>query len=222
MARQQLIWQSVEDGIQFRLEQKKLFGISFIPVDNWLDTIAPDQLFAIGSLLRLLDENEEAGQLAKKNEDWLWVDNSVIAALPEATAHVLNLPSPTPLILCLQSRGNISQRDFSITAQWLESTSVPAMRVMVEGCMLKHRGHCYRIPDPLFSVWHGVTRFNETAGADDGSRFAHLAQLRDFLPNTESEGITSDPYLRNIKIVHAAAFSLHLHTDQSGFQVDPI
>lgn len=222
MARQQFIWQSVEDGIQFRLEQKKLFGTGFIPVDQWIDTISPNKLFAIGSLLRLLNEGEESGPLARKNDDWLWVDNSVIAALPEATAHVLNLPNPTPLVLCLQSRGNIAQRDFSITAQWLESSSVPAMRVMVKGCILKHRENYYRIPDPLFSIWHGVSRFNQTVGVEDSSRFAHLAQLRDLLPNNESEGITSDPYLRNIKIVHAAAFSLHLHTDQSGFQVDPI
>ena len=222
MAHQKFVWKNVEDGIQFSLEQKKLLGVQFIPVDQWLDVIAPKQLFAVGNLLRLLDEEDEAGQLARKDGECLWVSNSVIAALPDATAHTLNLPGPTPLILGLQSRGNLAQSEFSITAQWLEGTSVPAARVRLEGCMLKHGGKTYRIPEPLFSIWYGVANFNETAGADDATRFAHLACLRELIPDAEKEGIVTDRYLRNTKIVHAAAFSLHLHTGQNGFQVDPI
>ncbi|MDD2466026.1 MAG: SNF2-related protein [Desulfobulbus sp.] len=222
MARQQFLWKNVEDGIQFRLEQKKLLGAHTIPVDQWLESVNPKQLFSVGNLLRLIDEDDKADQLARMDGECLWVSNSVIAALPDAAAQALNLPGPTPLILGLQSRGNIAQRDFSITAQWLESTSVPALRVRPEGCMLKHGGHNYRIPEPLFSIWYGVAHFNETAGADDSIRFARLACLRELLPNDEKEGVAADPYLRNTKIVHAAAFSLHLHTGQNGFQVDPI
>ena len=222
MARHQFIWENAGDGIQLRLEQKKVFGTRTTPVDKWVDAVEPNQVFAVGNLLRLLDEQDDSAPLVRMDGERLWVRNSVIAALPDAHAKALSLPGPTPLILGLQSRGNLTQRDFSVAAQWLQSTTVPVLRATVEGCMLKHGGHTYRIPEPLFSVWHGVARFNETAGADDTTRFAHLACLRELLPEGEKEGVTADPYLRNTKIVHAAAFSLRLHTGIDGFQVAPI
>ncbi|WP_130473002.1 hypothetical protein, partial [Candidatus Magnetaquicoccus inordinatus] len=174
-------WKNVGDGIVLRLEQKKILGTRIIQVAQWISTIESNRLFAVGNLLRLLDEADQTCLQAKQMDDGLWVKNSVIAGLPDANAHALNLPNSTPLVIGLQSRGNISQRDFSISAQWLVGTSVPAWRANVEGCILKYGSQVYRIPEPLFSIWHGVVHFNEAAGEDDSTRFAHLATLRELI-----------------------------------------
>ncbi|MEO5334535.1 MAG: SNF2-related protein [Magnetococcus sp. YQC-5] len=222
MTKFQFVWESLTDGMALRLEQKKVLGVKVIPVDQWISTIEPNRLFAVGNLLRLLDEEDQTCLLAKQMDDRLWVKHSVISGLSDANAHALNLPDSTSLVIGLQSRGNISQRDFSITAQWLEGTSVPARRTNVEGCILKHGGQAYRIPEPLFSIWHGVIQFNEAAGEDDRTRFAHLAALRELIPDRNDTGVDTDAYIRNTRIVHAAAFSLRLHTGLDGFQVDPV
>ena len=218
----QFVWKNVGDGIALRLEQKKILGTRIIPVDQWISTIESNRLFAVGNLLRLLDEEDQTCLLAKQMDDRLWVKHSVIAGLPDANAHALNLPDSTSLVIGLQSRGNISQQDFSITSQWLEGTSVPARRATVEGCILKYGGQVYRIPEPLFSIWHGVIHFNEAAGRNDSTRFAHLATLRELIPDRNDAGVDPDSYIRNTKIMHAAAFSLRLHTGLDGFQVDPV
>ncbi len=218
----QFAWENVGDGMTLRLEQKKILGTRIIPIDQWIDTIEPKRLFAVGNLLRLLDEEDHTSPLAKQRDDRLWVKHSVIAGLPDANAQALNLPNTTSLMIGLQSRGNISQRDFSITAQWLESTSVPAWRATVAGCLLTYGGQVYRIPEPLFSIWHGVEHFNATTAEDDSTRFAHLASLRELIPDQNDAKVDTDTYIRNLKIIHAAAFSLRLRTDLDGFQVDPI
>ncbi|MBF0213588.1 MAG: restriction endonuclease [Magnetococcales bacterium] len=222
MAKIRFTWEQVDHGIALRLEQKKILGTRIIPVDEWINTIEPNRLFAVGHLLRLLEEEEQTPLLAKKLDDRLWLRHSVVAGLPDAKAQALNLPDSTSLTIGLQSRGNISQPHFSITAQWLESNSIPAWRTTVEGCILKYNGQVYRIPEPLFSIWHGVAQFNEAAGGEDSTRFAHLATLRELIPDRDDSGVNADAYIRNTRIVHAAAFSLHLHTGLDGFQVDPV
>lgn len=222
MARHHFAWEKAEGGILLRLTKKKILGTHLVPVDEWTDAVEPRQVFAVGSLFKMLDEDDAEGPLVRYQDEGLWVRDSVVAAMPGTNVHALNLPSPTSLILGLQSRGNLAQRDFTVTAQWLESTAVPAWRAVADGCMLKHSGQTYRIPEPLFSIWHGVRRFNETAGEDDSVRFAHLACLRELIPDGDCEQVSTDPYIRNTKIVHAAAFSLRLHTGKDGFQVDPV
>uniref|UniRef100_UPI00187D3E2A SNF2-related protein n=1 Tax=Candidatus Magnetaquicoccus inordinatus TaxID=2496818 RepID=UPI00187D3E2A len=64
--------------------------------------------------------------------------------------------------------------------------------------------------------------FNEAAGEDDSTRFAHLATLRELISDCNDAGVDTDAYIRNTKIVHAAAFSLRLHTGFDGFQIDPV
>ena len=81
MARHQFIWENAGDGIQLRLEQKKVFGTRTTPVDKWVDAVEPNQVFAVGNLLRLLDEQDDSAPLVRMDGERLWVRNSVIAAL---------------------------------------------------------------------------------------------------------------------------------------------
>lgn len=221
MARLRFSWDNVGDGLLFKLSERRLLGTRSIAVEDWVNAIEPDRLFAVGHLLGLAEQVDQQPPV-RVDGDRLWVANEVVAALTNSHALALELPSPAPLMLGLQSRGNIAQPTFEVSARWLETGAVPASGASVEGCLLRYRGQTYRIPEPLYSIWWGVARFRETDATADGERFRHLAALKDVIPDSPGSSVETDPYIRNTKVVHAAAFSLRLQTGARGFQVEPV
>jgi SNF2 family DNA or RNA helicase/HJR/Mrr/RecB family endonuclease len=88
------------------------------------------------------------------------------------------------------------------------------------GSILQCAGQEYRLPQVLFQTVEVVEALNALDPADEAGRFKLLAELPAHSPWQESI-VRKDGYLENLRMCHAAAFSLKFRTDEAGFNVDP-
>lgn len=90
------------------------------------------------------------------------------------------------------------------------------------GAILTIAGQDYRVPEPLFSIVEAADVFRATDTQDDGPRLAAFARLRELFTDDAKDKLTLDPYMRDLRVLHATAFSLSLKTDGRSFQFDPV
>ncbi|MBF0627989.1 MAG: restriction endonuclease [Magnetococcales bacterium] len=198
-----------------------------IPFREWSDKAPPSSTSAMGMVSRILREHSgEEDPPLTIIEDGLGVSLShrFVANLVEHQAIGLGLPPSTSLLLNVQNKGDIAQPTFEVTYRWMESSSATAFGVSVAGSILTHRRIPARIPQPLYSLIEAIDGYNSADIANDEVRFRHLSALQEIISERAANrpDVQVDAYIRNTIIVVASSFSLSLHADRKGFQLDPV
>ncbi|MEO5333357.1 MAG: SNF2-related protein [Magnetococcus sp. YQC-5] len=211
------------DGILFQLMAKRLLGQRKIPFAQWSNEAPARSMAAIGTVTRWLTEQEGNPEASVRLQDdkTLFLSHSNVAGLSEYQAMGLGLPPSTLFILCVQSKGDIAQKEFEISCQWTESHSVKTPGVEIQGSIMRHKKMYSRIPEPLYSIHAAIVAFRACDTTDDETRFKHLAALKEILPE-QRQGLDVDPYIKNTIITVASAFSLKFSTGKEGFDLDPV
>lgn len=195
-------------------------GLS-LPTSEWMQR-RPDAAAALGGLFAKAEETPEPGKhpavLVLEND--LVLSPRCIAELDAASALSLGLPAPTPLALDLKPVGRIDEDDFRIAVRWVKPGGQPCL-VSINGAIITCDGSQRRIPEPLWSILGIATSL--TAPVDKAERFRLLALLRRHWPEDGAASVTSEPYLRDMRVHYASSLSLTLRTltpDRTDF--DPV
>ena len=197
-----------EDGETLHLALAQ--GGVVVPTAEWANR-RPDAATALGCLFAKAEDTLEAGQ----QPSVLVLDNEIvlsprcIAEFDAATALLLTVPPATPLALDLKPVGRIDEDDFRLDVRWVKPGGQPC-RVSINGAIISCEGSQRRIPEPLWSILN-VAR-SLTVPVDKAERFRLLALLRRHWPEDASSGITSEPYLRDMRVHYASSLSLTLRT----------
>lgn len=205
------------DGVRLELLERRLLrGDRALPLEDW-SAARPE---ATAAIARVLSAAANDGDAARDGAS-VRLFHVLVADLDELEATALGLPPPVPLTLRLSPQGRLDQDGFMVRAHWIEAGDrvVRAMRI---GSMLELAGTRYRIPRPLFAVLEAVDALCDAKPTDEAARFKALAALYDVLPEAKEHFLQLHGYLRTIRVVHAAAFSLRLKTDHGGFDFDPV
>lgn len=206
------------NGIRLELlERRVLRGDRVVPPADW----SRARPLAMAAIARVLSAAEAEDGSAVPDGGGIRLAHRLVADLSEAQAAALGLPPAVPLTLRLSPRGRIDQAGFAIRADWTEAGDRP-VRATRTGSVLDVTGARYRIPGPLFTVLEAVDRLGAADPADEAARFEALASLHGVLPEAKEHFVQVDGYLRTVRVVHAAAFSLDLRTDGGGFDFDPV
>ena len=156
-----------------------------------------------------------------KQKSAIVLTHEAVAGLNVAQAKALSLPETTSLFLKLDTRGQITDAGFSIICSWrnLADQHVPSSRT---GAILRVGETEFRIPEPLFSLVEEVERFQQLQNPSREDRIAAFARLQEELPRKATEQLTTRGALRMIRVVHAVAFSLSLHSQGGRIHFDPV
>ncbi|MDD2967128.1 MAG: DEAD/DEAH box helicase [Desulfovibrionaceae bacterium] len=171
---------------------------------------------AIDCLLRLYEEQQ--GEITQES---LLLPHQCIANLSQAEAWLLGLPPISPLHLSLQSQGNMSQEDFSIESCWLTAQGQRA-RIVRTGSMLRYQGQWQRLPRNLYALCEAIERHNELLPSQYDEKRKYLAYITAELPREAQERISKDGFLSDLRVYHAAAFSLQLMTKDGELDFVPV
>lgn len=192
-----------------------------IPTAEWAAK-RPDSTAALSDLFAKAEDVPDPGHdpsVLILQQDVVLSPRSV-AGLDAATALALNLPAPTPLALDLKSVGRIDEDAFKLESRWVKPGGQP-VRATITGALIVCDGVERRIPEPLWSIL--TTARGLSAPVSKAERFRVLAELRRHWPDDTDVGVTSEPYLRDMRVHYASTLSLTLRTltpDRTDF--DPV
>lgn len=195
-------------------------GADRIPTGEWIAR-RPDAAIAIGRVFAKAEDVPDTGQdpaVLILDEELVLSPRSV-AELDAATALALDLPPPTTLALDLKPQGRIDEDEFRIEVRWVKPGGQPC-RVSHTGALLSFEGSQRRIPEPLWSIFNTARELS--APREKAERFRLLALLRRHWPE-DASGVTTEPYLRDMRVHYASTLSLTLRTltpDRTDF--DPV
>jgi SNF2 family DNA or RNA helicase len=208
-----------DQGVRLTLHELPLIGAErIVTPDRWAEVAGEVAFAGIAHVLGLV-EADDGGAFIEG--DSIRLSHQALASLTEPRAASLALSHAVPFALSLETDKLITDPAFTVRAGWIEAgnRSVFATR---RGAILERGNEHYRIPEPLFSIIEAVDEFRAADTRDDGRRFAALARLQELFPQEERDRLSLDPYIRRFRVLHAAAFSLHLETDGQSFQFDPV
>ncbi len=213
-----------DDGIRFYLKKQQwLKGKTVVSPSKWAQEVDALCIAPTAHVLALVEKHiDDDTPPARQEGEGIFLSHSLIAALEEHTAKGLGLPPNTLMILGIDCRGGITQKNFDIRAQWLSGGAIPAVGAKTKGSILFQGGNTWRVPEPLFTIWENIQIFQATDTTDDPIRFRLIAKIIERLPSEERSRISTTNYLTRIRIAHATAFSLRLRTDPEGFHFDPV
>jgi superfamily II DNA or RNA helicase len=187
---------------------------------EWLN-LRPDAAAGINAIE--LASQDAAGQglegLDPDATDIL-LEPSLVARMDASTASVLGLPSPTFLGLDLKPLGLISDDGFTLQTRWVRPGGQPVLSE-VFGAIIRTAEGDRRIPEPIWSLLRAASKLAQPL--ERSERFAALADLRAHWPEDPRAAVDAEPYLRDLRVHYASAFSLKLRTltpDQTEF--DPV
>lgn len=192
-----------------------------LPTADWASR-KPDAAAALAHLFAQAEEVPDDGEFPSVLilDDEVVLSPRCVAELDAASALVLGLPPATPLALDLKPVGRIDEDDFRLDVRWVKPGGQPC-RVAISGAIISCDGSRRRIPEPLWSLL-GIAS-SLSAPVDKAERFRLLALLRRHWPEDATAGITSEPYLRDMRVHYASSLSLTLRTltpDRTDF--DPV
>ena len=189
-----------------------------IPVNEW-GIVRPDSTSAFAALMALAETSGDASSVQIEDQS-VTLSSAALAQLNAAVATALALPPPTPLALDLKPQGRIDQDDFRLDARWVRPGGQPC-RVETHGALIDFEGQTRRIPEPLWSIFQIAKELGTPR--DKAERFRLLSILRQHWPDDNSASVSSDPYIRDMRIHYASTLSLTLRTltpDRTDF--DPV
>ncbi len=202
-----LIADRVHGGVEFRVERQS----GAIPPTEWalgdLPTLPNGMRARIGVLLRLLED----GSVAARDDHAIFVPHQVIATLDDAELRSVGLPESAGVTLELRGSGGLSDADFRIEKRLHHPDGQPVVAPVRDGCFLRIGSADRVLPEPLYSLWESVDRFNAEA-RDLEARYTHWAAIRDRLP----DGVQLDDTLDGIQIVLASGFTLNPFRNEYG------
>lgn len=185
--------------------------------DDWAIVADQPTLPAIDLLNRLIAEN-----LALTDNNLVLVENRAVAELSAAEAASLCLPSLSPAVARIETRGLITRPEFSASIQWRNQTGQAIVGAERIGAWLKVGGRFQRLSSPIYLIAEAIDDLNST-NADPGSRLVAIAKLQDLLPIAKERGAaTVGGILPVIEITQADAFSLDLVGEGTSARLIPI
>ncbi|MCC6763165.1 MAG: DEAD/DEAH box helicase [Deltaproteobacteria bacterium] len=201
----------VSDRVQGGVEFHVLGASGAVPPASWaLDeapTLTSGTPARIGVLLRLLED----GTVTARDDHAVFVPHQVIAALDDAELRSVGLPQSAGVTLELRGTGGLSDADFRIERRLHHPDGRPVVAPVRDGCFLRIGSAEHVLPEPLYSLWESVERFNAEAH-DLESRLTYWAAIRDRLP----EGVQLDDTLDGIQVVLASGFTLNPFRNEDG------
>jgi hypothetical protein len=189
-----------------------------VPPERWAEEMGETAFAGVAHILSLLDADDGRAQT---DGFGIRIAHSAVAALTEPQANCLNLPPAVPFFLNLRAEHLITDPDFNLRLRWIDYASRPK-QTSRRGSILTVDGQHYRIPEPLFSITEAAEVFRLSDTRDDGRRLAAFARIQELFPDDAKKKLALDPYMRDLRVLHATAFSLSLKTDGRSFQFDPI
>ncbi|WP_312136402.1 DEAD/DEAH box helicase [Brevundimonas sp.] len=209
-------------GFEYEIEGERLRLMlkskgRMVPVSDWCGLRA-DAASAVSEIMTLTET--QLDRSVQIDDQSITLSPAALAKLNAAAATVLALPSPTPLALDLKPQGRIDQDDFRLDTRWVRPGGQPC-RVQVHGALIDFEGQTRRIPEPLWSILQIAKELGTPR--DKTERFRLLSLLRRHWPDDNSGSVSSDPYIRDMRIHYASTLSLTLRTltpDRTDF--DPV
>lgn len=204
------------DGERLRLALKSK-GRN-VPVSEWT-AVRADAASAVSELMTSA-ETDHGETAIEVDDQTVTFSPAALAKLNAATATAVALPAPTPLALDLKPQGRIDQDDFRIDARWVRPGGQPC-RADVNGALITFEGQTRRIPEPLWSILQIANELGTPR--EKTERFRLLSLLRQHWPDDNMGSVTSDPYIRDMRVHYASTLSLTLRTltpDRTDF--DPV
>lgn len=209
-----LVSDRVPGGVAFRVEG----GSGAVPPAEWAlgdaPTLPSGTPARIGVLLRLLED----GAVAPRGDHAVVVPHQVIATLDDAELRAIGLPQSAGVTLELRGTGGLHDEDFRIERRLHHPDGRPVVAPVRDGCFLTIGSAEHVLPEPLYSLWESVDRFNAEA-SDLESRLTHWAAIQDRLP----EDVQLDDTLDGIQVVLASGFTLNPFRNERGEpDLDPV
>lgn len=201
-----LDWYTHPEGASYSLT----LGGDPVSADRWptLVTQLPlTQQSAVPALMGLREDE----LLTEVEGEALLIPNQVLAQLDSFQVKALGLPRPAPYTVSIDGHGTLDRPDFHFDWSLIDSYGRRVLSPVIEGAFLKVGREIYLLGDPLYSLLHGMERFNEAPPTDMDARFLEWARLKELLP----EEAAVDGYLKRIQIVRATGFSLDLRADEN-------
>lgn len=198
----------------------KRIGGGPVRIDDW-GGLDPGLRGALSQLQAAAESgvvDSEGRDLVQLGEFEVRLHPQFLATLDAASAAALQLPAATTLSLDLQSDHLITEAEFVVRSRWMRPGG-GAVRVEVQGALLKYDGVHRRIPEPLFSLWRAAVALREPT--NESERFGALAALQSLLPEQARTAFEANGYLSETRIHYASAFSLKLGRADP-FDFDPV
>ena len=232
MAKLKFYYRIDDNGVLLGLSQKKFMSSKEIAFSDWSNSLPVERKMALAVIDRLLaDESDRAQPLAKIQEQKVWLSHKAVADFSETEARALDLPGVTHLAVDIKSEGRIDESRFSLSARWVGLGGRVA-HVSRKGAFLEEQGKKQRIPASLYNIIEEIEHFRTLDKSDDARRYAAIARLKQLLPEgavskdeqsgDEQGRVSQDGYFGNIRIQHAASFSLNLPIEKGSFNVEPV
>ncbi len=178
-----------------------------MPITQWISAL-PEAASAISELLCHVHEDHIDSRIVV-NETDITLDADFVAGLGTGTAGVLGLPPATTLALDIKPVGRIDEDSFHLKITWVRLGGQP-VRANLSGALLKAEGNVWRVPKPLWSLHKAAQRLS--VPLEKADRFQALSDLKVIWADESHLPITSDAYLKEIRVHYAAALSLKLRT----------
>jgi hypothetical protein len=200
-------------GVEFRLQTRG----GALPPAEWAladsPRLADGRLARVGLLLRLADDGE-----AEPGGDAVFLADPSVARLDESERRHLGLPESAAVSLELSSTGGFHDPDFRVQRRLRHRDGRPVVAAEHDGCFVNIAGEAYVLPDPLYSVWAAIDRFNAEA-SDLERRLLAWGQIRELLP----DDVQLDETLGGVQIVVASGFTLNpLRNERGEPDFDPV
>ncbi|NJR77515.1 DEAD/DEAH box helicase [Sphingomonas corticis] len=209
-----LEWMSEEDWVVV----SGLAAAGPVDVESWPGAAAPGLVPAVGALWRLV-EDEVA--LAQGNE--LHLPHAEAAALSPAIRSALGLPAAPPVTLFVQHQDTIDRDAFRVDHRWHHLDGRPVLGAKRDGAFLTLGTRRYLLPSELFEIAAAIDRFNALPATDPDGRAAAWMDVQELLPTLGDRGpIDASPYLRQVRVAHAGAFTLRPFERDGEIDFDPV
>jgi len=203
------------DGIIIECVRNRLFGKPKVlkPAD-WPDT----NVLNGRAFLDLLVEQKRAESVP----EGVRLRHQLIAALSENQALLIGLPPSVPYALGIKSNGTIDHQGFSVSIDWSKGGALPK-RLQRQGAIARQGDRHFRIPEVFFQILQAADALNGLSDGNRSERTELWVPLQRALEQATKGSIRPDGYLEDLKIFHAAAFSLAVEMDKSsGITFSPV
>lgn len=189
-----------------------------VDVEAWPAMAARDLAPAVGTLWRLVED-----EVALAQADELHLPHAQAAALSPAMRVAIGLPGVPPVTLFVQHHDTIERDGFRVDHRWHHLDGRPVLGAKREGAFLTVGGRRHLLPSELFEIADAIDRFNALPSTDPDGRAAAWMNVQELLPAFAEKGpIDASPYLRQVRVAHAGAFTLRPFERDGEIDFDPV
>jgi hypothetical protein len=172
-------------------------------IESW-SAERPETAPALFELRSLIEASSSPGIDVQTHS--IRIPPAATALLNASICSALGLPPATKLALDLSPKGGIQVPDFVVAVRWVRPGGA-AERVEVKGAVLKTAQGLQRIPEPLFSLYRAALALSAPI-ADEAARYEAIAALKAHWPEDPDLPVSTDDYLRDLRIHYASAVSV--------------